>query len=420
MICNEARQHWSLYHDSEGDAELHFQISEHLATCPDCAEWFSQQSRLESLLVEKLPSHKPTPELWNQVLAGSGLIHRAPPRRWLWFGGVAASAAVLVAAALLIWNRFAVQDLLDLTKLIASRHQRPVERQAVSRHQRLVEGQETPDYSKAIDLRRYNKARPGMVHKTSDLQPPPDLTKAIELDPKDARAWAKRGWAYKELGKPQEALADLTKAIQLDPTYARAWADRGWAYEQLGQPQKALADLTKAIELDPKDAFAWADRGWAYEQLGQWEKAIADYTMSITLDPKYAWSRNGLAWVLATCPEARLRDPTWAVAAATRAVELEPRRESFWQTLGWAEYRAGHWQATIRALQKAEALGSPGDSLEWFPLAMAHWQLGNIDEARKRYDRAVEWMDKNDPKNELLRRTRAEAAKLLGIKEKKN
>ena len=51
MNCNEARQHWNLYHDSEGDAELHFRISEHLAGCADCAQWFSQQSRLEGLLV---------------------------------------------------------------------------------------------------------------------------------------------------------------------------------------------------------------------------------------------------------------------------------------------------------------------------------------------------------------------------------
>ena len=33
MTCTEARQQWNLYHDSEGDAELHFQVNEHLAMC---------------------------------------------------------------------------------------------------------------------------------------------------------------------------------------------------------------------------------------------------------------------------------------------------------------------------------------------------------------------------------------------------
>src|SRR5260370_24786399 len=95
MNCNEARQHWNLYHDSEGDAELHFQISEHLAICPDCAAWFSQQSRLESLVAEKLSSHAPTAELWNKVLTRSGLKQPAPARRWLWLAWMSACATGL-------------------------------------------------------------------------------------------------------------------------------------------------------------------------------------------------------------------------------------------------------------------------------------------------------------------------------------
>jgi hypothetical protein len=53
--------------------------------------------------------------------------------------------------------------------------------------------------------------------------------------------------------------------------------------------------------------------------------------------------------------------------------------------------------------------------LDFFFLAMAHWQLGEKDEARKYYDKAVAWMDKNKPDDEELRRFRAEAAALLGV-----
>jgi hypothetical protein len=60
-----------------------------------------------------------------------------------------------------------------------------------------------------------------------------------------------------------------------------------------------------------------------------------------------------------------------------------------------------------------------GDSHDWFFLAMTHWQLGAKDKARAWYDRAVQWMDKNQPDNEELRRFRAEAAELLGLNEKK-
>ena len=70
---------------------------------------------------------------------------------------------------------------------------------------------------------------------------------------------------------------------------------------------------------------------------------------------------------------------------------------------------AGDWKAAIAALEKSMELRKGGDSNDWFFLAMAHWQLGEKDKAREWYDRAVQWMDKNQPKNEELRRFRAEA-----------
>ena len=83
-----------------------------------------------------------------------------------------------------------------------------------------------------------------------------------------------------------------------------------------------------------------------------------------------------------------------------------------------ARYRAGDWRGAIEALAKSEEL-APGKDLgaEGFFLAMAHWQLGHKDEARRWYDRAVQWMAKNAPNNDELRRFRAEAAALLGLPE---
>ena len=64
-------------------------------------------------------------------------------------------------------------------------------------------------------------------------------------------------------------------------------------------------------------------------------------------------------------------------------------------------------------------LHNGGDGFDWFFLAMAHWQLDSRDEARKWYDQAVVWMDKNQAKTEELRQFRAEAEELMGIKQNK-
>jgi tetratricopeptide (TPR) repeat protein len=83
--------------------------------------------------------------------------------------------------------------------------------------------------------------------------------------------------------------------------------------------------------------------------------------------------------------------------------------------LGAAHYRCGDWQAAAAALEKAQGLHQGGNSPVWFFLAMADWHLGRKEEARKSYDQAVAWMERNQPNNEELHRLRAEAAALLTV-----
>lgn len=140
MNCNEARQHWNLYYDSEGDAELHFRIGKHLGMCPECAQWFAQQSRFENLLGEKLAS-PPTAELWSQVLGRCGLLAKpARARRRAWLVACAACAAAVVVVAFWLANRLPPSPEPDLAKLTAAWHQR------------LVDGRETVQFPNESDL----------------------------------------------------------------------------------------------------------------------------------------------------------------------------------------------------------------------------------------------------------------------------
>jgi serine/threonine protein kinase/Flp pilus assembly protein TadD len=130
---------------------------------------------------------------------------------------------------------------------------------------------------------------------------------------------------------------------------------------------------------------------------------------------QFASIHNELAWLLATCPELNYRNPGQAVAAARKAVEIAPEKGDFWNTLGVALFQAGDWTMALAAFSKSMALRKGGDSFDWFFLAMAHWQLGEREDARKRYQQAVDWMAKRRPNDEELRRFRAQAAELLGL-----
>jgi len=69
MNCTEARQHWMLFLDSEGDPELHLRIRGHIGDCSDCSKWFAEQRVSEEQISEAISSGEPTPQLWQRVLS---------------------------------------------------------------------------------------------------------------------------------------------------------------------------------------------------------------------------------------------------------------------------------------------------------------------------------------------------------------
>jgi tetratricopeptide (TPR) repeat protein len=320
------------------------------------------------------------------------------------------------------------------------------------------------DYSMAIELDprfMHAWANRGIVYCDRLGQPEKavaDFSKAIELEPKSATLWSNRGNAHRKLRQYKQASADHSKAIELDPKLAIAWEGRALDYylsgqyekavadcsrlleldwtpvralslrgsiccDRLGQPEKAVADFTRAIQLEPENAVHWDNRGNAYRHLRQYDKAVADYSKAIELNPGYANGHNGLAWLLAACPDARLRDPRRAVGLAGKAVRLAPQNGGFWNTLGVARYRAGDWRGAAAALDRSRELSGGGDASDWLFLAMAHRKLGHDSEARRAYDRAIRWLGghpellaKDRAQTEELRRFRSEAEDVLGLK----
>ena len=83
-----------------------------------------------------------------------------------------------------------------------------------------------------------------------------------------------------------------------------------------------------------------------------------------------------------------------------------------------AHYRADDWKAAIAAADKAISLDKEEDDrgFDWLLQAMAHWQLGDKDEARNLYDQAAKWIENYKAGDIVLRHFQDEAAELMGIK----
>ncbi|MFO0808039.1 MAG: protein kinase [Gemmataceae bacterium] len=149
--------------------------------------------------------------------------------------------------------------------------------------------------------------------------------------------------------------------------------------------------------------------------IGAWDDAISAYRLTLRMAPDDATALNGLAWIVATCPQVDRRDPDEAVRLASRAIVRMAFAGSAWNTLGVAQYRAGNWQGARAALEKSMQLSNGGDGHDWFVLAMAHWQLGDRAKARELFDLAERWIALVVKVDDEIARFRTEAAELLGV-----
>ncbi len=268
--------------------------------------------------------------------------------------------------------------------------------------------------------------------------------------------------AYQNAGRTSEAIALLkqvrdarakkleqahdAQVKKLGPDHPHALATvhkLSGVDREAGKATKAIALLEQARDAQvkklgpdlPDTLETLGSLAWAYKDAGKTTEAIAMFEQVVALHEKLAaespkvphrthpgnvplqLARNSLAWMLLTHPDPELRNPIRAVELAKKAVELAPERGFIWNTLGVAYYRAGDWKAAIAALERSVQLRSGGDSFDWFFLAMSHWQLGDKERPREYYEHAVQWMEKNGPRDEQLRRFQIEAAELLGIKD---
>jgi len=243
-----------------------------------------------------------------------------------------------------------------------------------------------PRADKAVYQARRSRKQWGYVWQNTavayEMIPPPEIP-ADKRD--DANAWVDRGVALVEKKRMDEALKVYARAIELDPKLARARTNRGLAHRRMGRYRAAVADHTAALRVHPGFPWALINRGVAYRVQGRYELARADLQAVIDLDDKLlatAW--RGLAIV------ARIRGRyDEARAALDRALDRQPR-----STSSLKAFAALAIQGDGRL---AEAMGWLNRALEIDPTyvagllqrAVVHLARGELQDARADLDRAV-------------------------------
>jgi tetratricopeptide (TPR) repeat protein len=95
------------------------------------------------------------------------------------------------------------------------------------------------------------------------------------------------------------ALDEVSKAIELEPKSARAYLSRGVGNYYLpasfgGGPDLALKDIEKSLELDPKDPDAWMWKGIVLRKMNRNPEAHKALARSLELNPARVWTKQQL------------------------------------------------------------------------------------------------------------------------------
>lgn len=193
-----------------------------------------------------------------------------------------------------------------------------------------------------------------------------DFNRTIELNPTFVRAFVNRGELYYADGKFAEAIADYTAALKLQPNQPDVHNQRGHAYYRVGKAREAMEDFNRTLQLDARNIEAYVNRGDLASDLGQYAEAARDYRRAVDLAPRQHRPYVSAAWIMATCPDARFRDPTLAVTAARRALDLLGEDE--------AEFRHRYLDVMAAALANAgefaEAAKTEGEAIAIAPEAV--------------------------------------------------
>jgi tetratricopeptide (TPR) repeat protein len=266
-----------------------------------------------------------------------------------------------------------------------------------------------------------------------------------------AEAHMMLGRELRELGQSREAETNLKRSLEYWARVVKDWPGEPRQYMKLanvkcslglllfegGQRPEGLQHLDEAIALvrkvvdqSPSDreyqnmlSTSLTLNGHLLLAQGEREQAAEQFCQALNIREELADRHstipsdlNELAWFLASCPDPQFRDPDRAISLAQKALQKVKDNGIIWNTLGIAQFRAGQWREAIVSLEKSMERNKGGDSYDWLFLAMAHWRLGEKEEARRWYDKADKELKKFEYPHVEEGRWLAEAAALLQIK----
>lgn len=185
------------------------------------------------------------------------------------------------------------------------------------------------------------------------------FSQAIELSPRNAEAWAGRGFTSLFIKDYKRALADADEALEIAPDYSLALATRASALTELLRSAEALPDAKRAAELSPDDTWICSvlvNTAWRAKD---YQTAMHAAERGLELDGTMAYFPVALTHLYAICPHTRFRDIPKARLLGEKACFLTSHQDAdaliSLSTVCWREEK---YDEAIELLKQAAALNA--------------------------------------------------------------
>ncbi|QDT00495.1 tetratricopeptide repeat protein [Adhaeretor mobilis] len=199
---------------------------------------------------------------------------------------------------------------------------------------------------------------------------------AVRLDPHHGPTVVRSGEMLLDSGSPDRALERASQAIALDSTLAGAWALRGRVYRQLEKPNQALADMQLALRYGPHATDVLLDISELQYEMGRPHRALTTLhhvldSYAVGEEPRRALWLEGLAY-------SSVERPVDAIASLRAANGRgEPNADLMFQ-IAKAEAAAGRPTDAAATVQQALAINGEHEPSRVFLAQLQAQMMGDV------------------------------------------
>jgi len=218
------------------------------------------------------------------------------------------------------------------------------------------------------------------------------FTKAITLDSKLRKAYAKRGEAKSKLEDYQEAINDFSKAIELDPTYTSVYVQLAVCLNKVEQFEDSKKYFTEAIKLNP-NRISTID-SYAETLIGQnkTDEAIEVLNQGILDNPTEPERGMGIYWLHQGKGEIFFDLNNWeeAIESYLKALEYDRNRGYTHYKLGSSYYNNESYNNSYNSFEIAHEKDSDSkDSYSYYLRGECKRMLDENEQALVEYDLSI-------------------------------